>query len=120
MIDPEQRKKTEGRLKGRNLKKEEVKEFVTDFVKILKQITVNGKPLANSVSPKRIALNPDLSIEEMRQVLEVNDQSKLDFVRQLYIRGGQNIINRLFPDENIVNLPTISFTENGHAIELSY
>ncbi len=119
-IDPEQREKTEARIKGRNLKKAEVLEFIKEFVVIVKGISVNGKPFANSVSPKVIGTNPDLTIEEIRKILEVNDKTKVDFLRQLYIRGGQTIINKLFPDENIVNIPTISFEEMGNAINLSY
>ena len=119
-IDPEQREKTEKRIKGRNLKKPEIQELVIDFTRIVKSMKINGKPFANSVSPKVIGTNPDLTIEEIRKVLDVNDRTKSDFLRQLYIRGGQSIINRLFPDENIVNLPTISFTERGNAIDLSY
>ncbi len=120
MIDPKQREKTEARIKGRNMKKEEVKLFVKEFAIVVKGIRINGKPFANSVSPKTIGTNPDLTIEEIQKVLEVKDRTKVDFLRQLYIRGGQSIINRLFPDENIINLPTISFEETGNAINLSY
>ncbi len=119
-IEPEQRKKTEERINGRNLKKAEVLEFIREFIVVVKGITINGKSFANSGTPKVIGTNPDLSIEEIRAVLEVNDKTKVDFLRQLYIRGGQSIINRLFPDENIINLPTISFEELGNAINLSY
>ncbi len=119
-IDPEQRKKTEARARGRNMKKAEVQLFVTEFANTIKGIKINGKSFANTANSKVIGTNPDLTIEEIRKVLEVNDQSKVDFLRQLYIRGGQSIINRLFPDENIVNLPTISFEEVGNAINLSY
>ncbi len=119
-ISPEQREKTEARARGRNLRKDEVKEFVKEFIIVVKGIKINGKPFANTISPKTIGTNPDLTIEEIKKVLDVGDQSKVDFLRQLYIRGGQSIINRLFPDEVIVNLPTISFEEIGNAINLSY
>ncbi len=119
-ISPEQREKTEARARGRNLRKDEIKEFMKEFVVVVKGIKINGKPFANSVSPKVIGTNPDLTIDEIRTVLDVKDQSKVDFLRMLYIKGGHSITNRLFPDENIVNLPTISFEENGNAINLSY
>ncbi len=116
----EQLKKTEERLNGRNLKKDEVKEFMKEFAVVVKGIVINGKPFATSANLKTIGTNPDLSIEEIQKVLEVHDKSKVDFLRQLYIRGGHSITNRLFPDEVIVNLPTISFEENGNAINLNY
>ncbi len=116
----EQEKKTEERIKGRNLRKKEVPIFIKAFLTTVNGITVNGKPFANSVGPKMIGTNPDLTIEEIRQTLEISDGSKVDFLRQLYVRGGSSIISKLFPDEVIVNLPTISFEENGNAINLSY
>ncbi len=119
-INQEQREKNEARTKGRNMRKEEVQEFIKEFIVVTKGIKINGKPFATSITPKTIGTNPDLTIEEMRRVLDVNDESKVDFLRQIYIRGGQSIINRLFPDENIVNLPTVSFEEVGNAINLSY
>ncbi len=119
-INPDQREKTEARIRGRNMRKEEVNQFVKEFVIVVKGITVNGKPFANSITPRVIGTNPELTIEEMQRVLEIDDKSKVDFLRQIYIRGGQSIVDRLFPDENIINLPTISFEENGNAINLSY
>ncbi len=116
----EQEKKTEERVRGRNLRKKEVPEFIKAFLTTVNGITVNGKPFANSVSPKMIGTNPDLTIEEIRQTLDIKDESKVDFLRQLYVRGGSSIVSKLFPDEVIVNLPTISFEENGNAINLSY
>jgi hypothetical protein len=67
-----------------------------------------------------IGTNPDLTIDEINATLGTNDASKVDFLRQLYIRGGSKIIKKMFPDEVIVNIPTISFEENGNAINLSY
>ncbi len=116
----EQEKKSEKRLKGRNLKKKEVQEFIKEFLATVNGITVNGKPFAVSISLKAIGTNPDLSIEEIRKTLDVNDETKVDFLRQLYVRGGSGIISRIFPDENIVNIPTISFSETGNAISISY
>ncbi len=116
----EQLKKTEERTHGRNLRKPEVQEFIKEFLTLVNGIQINGKEFAVSVSPKTIGTNPDLSIDEIRQTLSITDESKVDFLRQLYVRGGSSIISRIFPDENIVNLPTISFEENGNAIGISY
>ncbi len=116
----EQEQRNEERVKGRNLKKEEVTIFVKEFLATVNGVKINGKPFANSISLKIIGTNPDLTIEEIQKTLKIQDSSKVDFLRQLYIRGGSSIISRLFPDENIVNLPTISFTENGNAIGLSF
>ncbi len=116
----EQEKKTAERARGRNLRKKEVQEFIKAFLATVNGITINGKKFANNVSTKAIGTNPDLSIEEMRKTLNIRDESKVDFLRQLYVRGGSSIISKLFPDENIVNLPTISFEENGNAINISY
>ena len=107
-------------IKGRNLKKDEIAEFIKEFVKVVKGIKINGKPFALTVGLKTIGTNPDLTIEEMQQVLDIKDKSKVDFLRQIYVRGGHSITKKLHPDENIVNLPTISFTESGDAITLSY
>ncbi len=108
------------RPQGRNLKKEEVNEFIKEFIIVVKGITINGKPFANSISRKGIGLNPELTIEEMQKVLDINDKSKVDFIRQIYVRAGFSVIKRLFPDEVIVNLPTVSFQENGNEISLNY
>ncbi len=116
----EQEKKTEERANGRNLKKKEVVEFIKAFVTTVNGITINGKKFANRVSTKAIGTNPDLTIEEIRSTLGVNDANKVDFLRQLYVRGGSSIITKLFPNELIVNLPTISFEERGDAINISY
>ncbi len=116
----EQEKKTNERAHGRNMKKPEVQEFIKAFLTTVNGIKINGKKFAISVSPKAIGTNPDLSIEEMRSTLGINDKTKVDFLRQLYVRGGSSIITKLFPDENIVNLPTISFEETGNAINISY
>ncbi len=119
-VDPEQRARTSVRARGRNLKKAEVLEFVKEFVKITKGIKIHGKPFALSGNSKMIGTNPDLTIEEIQKVLDVNDKSKVDFIRQLYIRGGSSILTKLWPDDNIVNLPTISFEQVGEAINLSF
>jgi len=116
----EQEEQNEKRIKGRNLKKDEVQTFIKEFLATVNGVNINGKKFANSVSLKSIGTNPDLSIEEIQKTLGVNDKSKIDFLRQLYIRGGSSIISRVFPDENIVNLPTISFAENGNAIDISF
>jgi hypothetical protein len=106
--------------KERNLKREEIEEFMKEFAKIISGIKINGKFFAKSANAKVINTNPDLSIEEIRATLKIEDKSKVEFLRQLYVRGGQSIIKRLFPDENIVNLPTISFMEEGNSIKLNY
>jgi hypothetical protein len=119
-IAPDQAQKTGERLKGRNLKKEEVKDFIIAFTQTVKAITINGKPFANKVTPKVIGTNPDLTVEEINKTLNIDDSSKVDFVRQLYVRGGSSLLRTVFPEEVIVNLPTVSFTEEGNAIYLSY
>jgi len=119
-IEPQQLKATEKRAQGRNLKRDEVKQFIIEFVSTVREIRINGKPFANKATSKVIGTNPDLSIEEIQHALGVPDETKVDFLRQLYIRGGSSIIKKIFPDENIVNIPTISFEENGNAINLSY
>jgi hypothetical protein len=119
-VEPQQLKATEKRTQGRNLRKDEVKQFIVEFVSTVREIRINGKPFANKATTKVIGTNPDLSIEEIQHALGVPDKTKVDFLRQLYIRGGSAIIKKLFPDENIVNIPIISFEETGNAINLSY
>jgi hypothetical protein len=119
-INPDQAERTGERLKGRNLKKEEVKKFIIAFTQTVKAISINGKPFATKITPKLIGTNPDLSIEEINKTLNINDSSKVDFVRQLYVRGGSSLLKTIFPDEVIVNLPTVSFVEEGNAIYLNY
>ncbi len=119
-VAPEQRQATEKRARGRNLKKDEVKQFIIEFTRSVREIKVNGKPFANKTTPKVIGTNPDLSMEEIRHTLGIDDKTKVDFLRQLYIRGGSALLKKVFPGENIVNIPTISFEENGNAINLSY
>jgi hypothetical protein len=106
--------------KPRNLKKDEKNQVIKAFVEILKNITVNGKPLVINATTKVIATNPDVPIEEIRSTFGVNDKSKVDFIRQLYIRSGNKLLKQLFPEENILNMPVISFEENGNAINLHY
>jgi len=106
--------------KARNLTREEVDDFMKEFARTIASIKINKKPFVVSANKKVFQTNPELPIEEIQKVLDVQDKSKMDFLRQLFIRGGQSIINKLWPDENIVNLPTVSFTEEGNTIKLSY
>jgi len=119
-LDEKKLEKNQERKKGRNLKKDEVKKLIQEFVKIVSGIKINKKLFAIEANSRLVKTNPDLTIEEIQKVLKVDDKSKVDFLRQLYIRGGQSILNKLFPNETIVNLPTVSFIEEGNAIKLSY
>jgi hypothetical protein len=67
-----------------------------------------------------ISLNPDISIEEIQKTLKVQDKTRMDFIRQLYIRSGDKILKELFPEDNILNIPVMSFEENGHAVKLNF
>jgi len=106
--------------KPRNLKKEEVKEVIRGFTKILENIQINSKPLVVHSTLQSITTNPQISLEEIQSTFGVKDETKLDFIRQLYIRSATKLLDQLFPDDNILNLPTISFEENGQAILLRY
>ncbi len=106
--------------KFRNLKKDEAKKVILGFIDIIKNVSINNKPLVLNATSRAISTNPQITIEEIRKTLGVTDKTKLDFVRQLYIRSGDKIIKQLFPDENILNLPVLSFEENGSAITLNY
>jgi len=110
----------ENKTKYRNLKPSEKKEVIVAFMKILKNVKINNKQFVINATPKSITTNPQISIEEIRKTFNVHDKTKLDFVRQLYIRSGTQILGSLFPEENILNLPVISFEENGHSITLNY
>jgi len=106
--------------KARNLKKPEAKLVILSFIDILKNISINNKNFVMNATSKMIATNPQISIQELQRTLGVNESSKLDFIRQLYIRSGNKILNQLFPEENILNLPVISFKANGESIALYY
>ncbi len=106
--------------KVRNLKKEEVRKVIMAFLDSIKNIEINNKKLVVAVGPNSIASNPEMTIEEIRQTLKVQDKTKLDFFRQLYIRSGNQVLKKLFPDEEILNLPTVSFEEHGHNITMAY
>jgi hypothetical protein len=112
--------KAEIKNQGRNLKREEVILFIKEFLKIIQNIKINGKPFALQANIKSIQTNQDLTIEEIRSVLKVSDKDKVEFLNQLYIRGGLNIISRLFPEENIVNIPTIAFEQVGNTIKINF
>jgi len=112
--------KEKGKEKYRNLKKEEQKQVISAFMDILKNIQVNNKPLVINATTRAITTNPKITIEEIQRTFNIRDKSKLDFIRQLYIRSGSKILGSLFPNENILNLPVISFEENGHSISLNY
>jgi hypothetical protein len=106
--------------KPRNLKKNEAKQVIKGFIDIVKTIKINNKPFAVNVTTKAIITNPEISIEEIQDTLKIEEDTKLDFLRQLYIHTCPKIIKNLFPDENILNMPTISFEENGNSIQLHY
>jgi len=106
--------------KARNLKKDEAKQVILSFIDILKNISINNKNFVINATTKAIATNPKITIEELQHTLGIQETSKLDFVRQLYIRSGNKILNQLFPDDNILNLPVISFKANGESIALQY
>jgi hypothetical protein len=111
---------TEDRPRPRNLKRNEKKEVILSFIEILKNIKINNKPMVINATTRSIATNPQISIDEIQTTLGIKEESKLDFIRQLYIRSGQKILSNLFPDENILNMPVLSFEENGHNIKLNY
>lgn len=104
----------------RNLKRDEKKEVILAFIDILKNIKINSKPLVINATTRSISTNPQVTIDEIKTTLGVKEESKLDFIRQLYIRSGQRILESLFPEENILNMPVLSFEENGHIINLNY
>jgi len=106
--------------KVRNLRKNENKKVIIAFLDYLKRIKINEKPLVLQTTANIINTNPDLSIEEIQQTLAIKDKTKLDFFRQLYIRGGHRVLKELFPDEEILNLPTVSFEETGNVIKMVY
>jgi hypothetical protein len=108
------------KIKYRNLKKDEQKKVISAFTDILKNIKINHKPLVVNATTKSIAMNPQISMEEMQKTLKINEKTKLDFIRQLYVRSGSKIISQLFPEEHILNLPVISFEENGNLINLNF
>lgn len=110
----------EDKKRERNLRREETKEVVLAFIEIIKNITINGKPFVINATTRAIATNPQVKLEEIQRTLNVRDKSKLDFIRQLYIRSGLKIIKQLFPEENILNLPVISFEANGEVVSLNY
>ena len=110
----------EDKVKERNLKREEAKKVILAFIEIIKNIKINGKSLAINATSRAIALNPKVDIEEIRRTLGLQDRTKLDFIRQLYIRSGNKIIKQLFPGENILNIPVLSFEANGESIVLNY
>jgi hypothetical protein len=106
--------------KPRNLKKEEIKEVIKGFLDILKNININNKPLITRATTKSITMNPELSIEEIQSTFKVKDKTKLDFIRQLYIRSGNKLLKQLFPTENILNMPMVSFSETGPTISIHF
>ncbi len=105
--------------KVRNLRKDEVKKVIRGFLDLIEPIEINNKKLVLHTSLNSITTNPELGIEEIRQVLKVKDKSKLDLFRQLYIRSGNNLLRELFEDD-ILNMPTVSFEEHGHVITLTH
>ena len=104
----------------RNLKRDEIKKVIQGFIEILKNITINQKPLVINATTRALAMNPQITLEEIQDTLGIRDNSKVDFVRQLYIRSGPKLLKKLFPEENILNMPVISFEENGNSIQLHY
>jgi hypothetical protein len=106
--------------KFRNLKKDEKQETIKAFIAILKNIEINNKPFIVNSTTKSITTNPQITIEEIQKTLGIYEDTKMDFVRQLYIRSGTTILRQLFPEEDILNMPVLSFEENGHNIKLSY
>ena len=109
-----------GEKQPRNLKKDEVKKVIESFIKLLQTIDVNDKPFVVSVSKNNIVTNSEIDVQELKQAFNIQEDSKMDFVRQLYINYGPRIIKNLYPDEEILNLPIISFEERGHNIQLRY
>lgn len=105
---------------SRNLKREETKQVILAFIEIIKNIKINGKPLVINATSRSIATNPQVTIQEIQRTLGLKDKTKLDFIRQLYIRSGNKILLQLFPEENILNIPVLSFEANGESVSLSY
>jgi hypothetical protein len=105
---------------ARNLNREESKKVIVSFIDILKNISINSKPLVINATTRSISMNPNITIDEIQQTLQIKDSSKLDFIRQLYIRSGNKILKILFPEDNILNIPVLSFEANGEQISLNY
>lgn len=120
MSDQTNQNTTEEQPKPRNLRKNEVKVIIKGFTKILENIYINDKPIIVSATVNSITMNPEVPMEEIQQVFQIREKTKLDFIRQLYIRSGTKLIKELFPNDNILNIPMVSFEENGQAIMMRY
>jgi len=110
----------DNKAKARNLKRQEAKQVILAFIDLLKTLSINNKGFVVNANTKAISTNPQITIEELQKTLGITENSKLDFIRQMYIRSGNDIVKNLFPDENILNLPVISFKANGESISLQY
>lgn len=103
----------------RNLTKNETVECLGHFGKKLRTMQINGKPLITGADEKTIVVNSEISMQEIQQTYGIKENTLVDFIRQLYIRTISSIIKEAVKDD-IANLPTVSFSSNGHTINLNY
>lgn len=103
----------------RNLTTQEARKVIFNFNNSLKGLVINNKAFALGADEEYIHLNPEITIEEIRQTFGIKEENKLDFVRQLYLRTISNRIKTEIED-SIANPPTISFTMSGENIQLNY
>ena len=102
----------------RNLTSAEQIKAITAFTKSLESISIGTKQLVVASDSKTIAINPELTIDEI-QAKTGAKEDLLGFIRQLYIRTISSVVKKTI-DDDIANLPTVSFTINGNMIMLNY
>ena len=103
----------------RNLTKDETIAMIEQFGKNLQSVKINGKQLVTASDAENIFVNEKLSIEEIKNNYPIQESDILSFIRQLYFRAMPVIIRENIKDP-IANIPTVSFTINGHVVHMNY
>lgn len=103
----------------RNLTKSETQKLILAFGERLKKIKINNKELVTSCDHQTFFINENLTFDEIKSSLKLEEDNLLAFIRQLFIRSSTGIIKEITEDR-IANIPVVSFLLSNNIIQMNY
>lgn len=103
----------------RNLTKDETKEVINAFFNFLKSIKINNKNLILNITQNQLVMNQNINMDEIYENFKIKENNIEDIISKLYLYKMHEIIKELIQDD-ILNIPIISFSQSGNIIKVNY
>ena len=101
-------------LEQRHIEREEMSKIIMEFISILKEVNINGTPLiTNTFNNDTIIIDPQLKIEIINKVLNLNESSLFNFIYNIYFYNLNKILEKCFGNYIFLNVPALSFLQTG-------